>query len=161
MPSNRERRETIRQTWAKTDLLADYKMKRIFILGIEHDNDHNVTHEAEEFGDILQADFGENFHNLTYKDYFFLSWFESQSCQTKWVKSWHTDVLLYVWIFRFVFKGDDDILLNTFLLKQLLGKYDDHVNEPFMMGSVLRNSPRVTDKSSKENGGLYPNWNRV
>ena len=85
MPSNRERRDTIRQTWAKTDLLADYKMKRIFILGIEkHDNHHhNVTSEAEEFGDILQADFGENFHNLTYKDYFFLSWFESQSCQTK------------------------------------------------------------------------------
>ena len=54
-----------------------------------------------------------------------------------------------------MFKGDDDILLNTFLLKQLLAKYEDHVNEPFMMGSVLRNSPRVTDKSSKENGGLY------
>lgn len=131
MPSNRDRRDTIRQTWAKTDLMADYKIKRIFLLGRENST-LSVSDEATEFGDILQADFGENFHNLTYKDYFFLSWFESQSCQTK-----------------FVFKGDDDILLNTFLLKQLLNKYQDHVKEPFMMGSVLRNSPRVTDKSSK------------
>ena len=82
-------------------------------------------------------------------------------------------------IFRFVFKGDDDILLNTFLLKatglsisvfrkagyisastyrtpnqQLLNKYQDRVSEPFMMGSVLRNSPRVTDQSSKESGSI-------
>ena len=87
MPSNRDRRDTIRQTWAKTDLIADYKIKRIFLLGRENltTTTHlsSISDEAMEFGDILQADFGENFHNLTYKDYFFLSWFESQSCQTK------------------------------------------------------------------------------
>merc|ERR1712048_596558 len=131
MPSNRIRRDVIRETWAKVDLLRGYRIKRIFLLGIENSTSLEKG-EAAEFGDILQADFDESFHNLTYKDYFFLSWFKSQPCQTK-----------------FVFKGDDDILLNTFLLKQLLNKYQDRVSEPFMMGSVLRNSPRVTDKSSK------------
>jgi len=92
----------------------------------------NVADEAETFGDILQANFDESFHNLTYKDYFFLSWFKEEECETK-----------------FIFKGDDDILLNTFLLKQLLGRYQDHIDKPFMMGSVLRNSPRVTNEKSK------------
>ena len=137
MPSNRIRRDTIRNTWAKTTLLPDYRIKRVFILGLEDDSDSGdeIANEARLFGDILQADFNEGFHNLTYKDYFFLSWFKSQTCRTK-----------------FLFKGDDDILLNTFLLKQLLNRYQDHVDEPFIMGSVLRNSPRVTDKSSKESG---------
>ena len=101
MPSNRDRRDTIRQTWAKTDLMADYKIKRIFLLGKENSTTTthlNVSDEATEYGDILQADFGENFHNLTYKDYFFLSWFESQSCQTKWVDDSTTPMVMNIQI---------------------------------------------------------------
>ena len=60
-----------------------YRIKRIFLLGIENSTSVGSEGEAAEFGDILQADFDESFHNLTYKDYFFLSWFKSQPCQTK------------------------------------------------------------------------------
>ena len=52
--------------------------------------------------------------------------------------------------FRFIFKGDDDIFLNRFLLKELLDKYNYADDEDIIIGSVLRNSPRIENESSKQ-----------
>jgi len=50
---------------------------------------------------------------------------------------------------RFIFKGDDDIFLNRFLLKELLDQYEVNDAADIVIGSVLRNSPRVTNHTSK------------
>jgi len=127
---NRAERNAIRQTWGNETLFKNYPMKTLFLLGKSENSDQgNIAEESAEFGDLLQGDFDDKFQNLALKDYLFLKWFDS-SCQSK-----------------FIFKGDDDILLNPFLLRELLAQYN--YLEDIVIGSILRNSPRISDNSSK------------
>ena len=70
----------------------------IFLLGIEYDNfGQPIIADSDElfFDDILQSNFKESHHNLVEKDYQLLKYFQEKCSHA-----------------NFVFKGDDDILLN-------------------------------------------------
>lgn len=111
---NFNNRQAIRQTWGQVGWVAGQKIngsgrdnggayvRRVFLLGKQNTKEPGVDVsallklESTLYGDILQWDFEDTFFNLTLKDVLFWSWF-SHSCKQT----------------HFVFKGDDDIFVNT------------------------------------------------
>ena len=69
-------------------------MKVVFLLA--NKNLNQISTEAATYDDILAGDFLDSFHNLTFKDSMLMTW-AKEKCPSK-----------------FIFKGDDDILLNPY-----------------------------------------------
>ncbi|XP_032366802.1 N-acetyllactosaminide beta-1,3-N-acetylglucosaminyltransferase 2 [Etheostoma spectabile] len=130
-------RQAIRQTWGQAGWVAGPKRKgnggegggyvrRVFLLGrgsTEELGGNALQMESEQYGDILQWDFKDTFFNLTLKDVLFWSWFKDSCSRT-----------------RFVFKGDDDVFVNT---PKLMSYLRDQLKKPhktlrdFMVGDVI------------------------
>lgn len=115
-PTNYERREVLRKTWAKEKLHKGMWIRRVFLSGTLSDGLHKkrtdklLKLEHQEHKDILQWDFHESFFNLTLKQILFLEWMEN-NCN-------HA---------RFLLNGDDDVLANTDNIIEYLeglGDYD-------------------------------------
>ncbi|KAK2849487.1 hypothetical protein Q5P01_009321 [Channa striata] len=136
--SNFKNRQAIRQTWGEVGWVAGQNgsssggyVRRVFLLGKESQEELGVDlselleQEGKHFGDILQWDFQDTFFNLTLKDVHFWSWFSRFCGQT-----------------RFIFKGDDDVFVNTpkliTYLQDQLQKPQAHGTMPdFMVGDVI------------------------
>lgn len=137
---NFKNRQAIRQTWGQVGRVAGQwsnrkgggrgggHVRRVFLLG---NGDAGVRlsealqMESERHGDVLQWDFRDTFFNLTMKDVLFWSWL-SRSCKRT----------------LFVFKGDDDVFVNTprmvaFLLDQLKKPQAHKTIGDFMTGDVI------------------------
>ncbi|XP_033977002.1 N-acetyllactosaminide beta-1,3-N-acetylglucosaminyltransferase 2 [Trematomus bernacchii] len=147
---NFKNRHVIRQTWGQGGWVAGRKrnsngggyVRRVFLLGKENTEELGVDlseilqMESKLHGDILQWDFSDTFFNLTLKDVLFWSWFSSSCGQTS-----------------FVFKGDDDVFVNTpnmlSYLKGELKKPQAHESmKDFMVGDVIiRALPNRVKKS--------------
>ncbi|XP_019725353.1 N-acetyllactosaminide beta-1,3-N-acetylglucosaminyltransferase 2-like [Hippocampus comes] len=140
---NFKNRQAIRQTWGRVGWVATHRMnggqrqevggyiRRVFLIGKEYTRNSawNVSEllqmEDQLYGDILQWDFDDTFFNLTLKDVLFWKWFTHQCGQT-----------------RFVFKGDDDVFVNTpnlinYLHDQLEKPHADRTMNEFMVGDVI------------------------
>ncbi|XP_077433422.1 N-acetyllactosaminide beta-1,3-N-acetylglucosaminyltransferase 2-like [Vanacampus margaritifer] len=140
---NFESRQAIRQTWGRVGWVATRGnnssrrqevggyIRRVFLIGKEYPQDSlwdvsKFLHmEGEQYGDIVQWDFNDTFFNLTLKDVLFWNWFSSHCGQT-----------------RFVFKGDDDIFVNTpnmitYLNRQLEKPRAERTMNEFMVGDVI------------------------
>ncbi|XP_037626937.1 UDP-GlcNAc:betaGal beta-1,3-N-acetylglucosaminyltransferase 7 [Sebastes umbrosus] len=97
-----DRREVIRKTWGKEQLVDGKRVKTLFLLGkpssVAERANHQKLVEYEDYiyKDILQWDFLDSFFNLTLKETHFLKWF-------------HT----YCPGVRYVFKGDDDVFVSV------------------------------------------------
>ncbi|XP_070693431.1 N-acetyllactosaminide beta-1,3-N-acetylglucosaminyltransferase 2 [Pempheris klunzingeri] len=140
---NFKNRQAIRQTWGQTGWVAGQKrnssggkegggyVRRVFLLGKENPEELGVDvsellHiESQHYGDILQWDFEDTFFNLTLKDVLFWRWF-SRFCGQS----------------RFVFKGDDDVFVNTpnmitYLQDQLKKPQARNTLKDFMVGDVI------------------------
>ncbi|XP_062869138.1 UDP-GlcNAc:betaGal beta-1,3-N-acetylglucosaminyltransferase 7 [Trichomycterus rosablanca] len=97
-----DRREVIRQTWGKEQVIDGKKTKTLFLLGkssneMEKEN-HQKLLEYEDYiyGDILQWDFMDTFFNLTLKETHFLKWF-----------------FTYCGNVQYIYKGDDDVFVSV------------------------------------------------
>uniref|UniRef100_A0A8D3EEP2 Hexosyltransferase n=1 Tax=Scophthalmus maximus TaxID=52904 RepID=A0A8D3EEP2_SCOMX len=150
---NLENRQAIRRTWGAE---GGAYVRRVFLLGKEPPEGLNedfpglLRMESKLYGDILQWDFEDTFFNLTLKDVLFWSWFSGSCGRT-----------------RFVFKGDDDVFVNT---PKLITYLQDQLKEPqardtmkgFMVGNVIGAASPVRVNSSKYfipvsfYKGLYP-----
>ncbi|XP_071313283.1 N-acetyllactosaminide beta-1,3-N-acetylglucosaminyltransferase 2 [Trachinotus anak] len=135
-------RQAIRQTWGQVGWVVGQKrnssrgeggayIRRVFLLGKESPEEMGVNLsellqiESKRYGDILQWDFKDTFFNLTLKDVLFWSWFSRSCGQT-----------------RFVFKGDDDVFVNTpkmitYLQEQLKKPKARKNMKDFMVGDVI------------------------
>lgn len=165
---NFKNRQAIRQTWGRAGWVTRWKtnssrgeegggyVRRVFLLGKENpeelgvDVSELVQLESRRYGDILQWDFKDTFFNLTLKDVLFWSWF-SQSCGET----------------QFVFKGDDDVFVNTpkiitYLQEQLKTPSSHKTMMEFMVGDVIGAAkPHRVNKSKyfipdSFYRGLYP-----
>lgn len=160
---NFENRQAIRHTWGQTGWVAGQEgsssggyIRRVFLLGTENHDNQQVKFsellqlESKHYGDILQWDFKDTFFNLTLKDVLFWSWFSRFCGQT-----------------HFVFKGDDDVFVNTpkmitYLQDQLKNPEAEKTMNSFMIGEVigaatpsrLNNSKYFIPESFYK--GLYP-----
>ncbi|XP_007895991.2 UDP-GlcNAc:betaGal beta-1,3-N-acetylglucosaminyltransferase 7, like [Callorhinchus milii] len=97
-----DRRDAVRRTWGREQLLLGKTVRTLFLLGTpaigkDHKNLQKLLeYEDRLFGDLLQWDFIDTFFNLTLKEVNFLKWFDIYCPRT-----------------QFIFKGDDDVFVNT------------------------------------------------
>ncbi|XP_065929901.1 beta-1,3-galactosyltransferase 1-like [Magallana gigas] len=128
-----KRRRAIRKTWGNTNIFRNISFRIAFFFGQTSDKEIQMMLENEStvYGDIIQGQFIDSYHNLT-----------------------HKGVLTYRWISEFcsnvemVVKVDDDMFVNVFnLLEYYLPLY--HNASRKIMGHLR---PKGTSRIMRENG---------
>ena len=148
----RSRRAAIRATWGNEPWARQFlhfHVRLIFLLGScqegkssERGEENSLERESREHNDILQWDFAESFRMVTLKDVLFLQWV-ARSCREV----------------PFIYKGDDDVFVNTpNLIKHLVTNVRREEMTSLMLGWVMKKSKRVDDVSDKYyvSRDLYP-----
>ncbi|KAM4549117.1 UDP-GlcNAc:betaGal beta-1,3-N-acetylglucosaminyltransferase 7 [Odontesthes bonariensis] len=130
-----DRREVIRKTWGKEQMVNGKRVKTLFLLGKPSNEEERANHqklvEYEDYiyGDILQWDFLDSFFNLTLKETHFLKWF-------------HT----YCPGVRYVFKGDDDVFVHVENIFEFLASISD---KNLFVGDVIFKAKPIRKKENK------------
>ncbi|XP_078097810.1 N-acetyllactosaminide beta-1,3-N-acetylglucosaminyltransferase 2-like [Mustelus asterias] len=149
--ANFERRQAIRETWGKERTLEGTQIRTIFLLGSASSAGRGpdlwrlLDFEDQLHGDLLQWEFKDTLFNLTLKDYLFLKW-ATVHCS-------HV---------QYVFKGDDDVFLNTPVLVKYLKSLDANQTGKLYVGQTIVNASPLRDKKSKYSipmsfyDGAYP-----
>ncbi|XP_058497189.1 N-acetyllactosaminide beta-1,3-N-acetylglucosaminyltransferase 2-like [Solea solea] len=133
-----DRRQAIRETWGRRGVFANRTVVTVFLLGQAMSVDHfpdlleMLVHEADLYKDLLQLDYRDTFFNLTLKDVLFLEWF-SQNCP-------HA---------KFILKGDDDVLVNTYRIIEHLEGVSETKARDFFIGDVISNAGPHRDRKLK------------
>lgn len=131
-----DRREAIRKTWGKEQVVDGKRIRTLFLLGRSANQEEKLHHqklvefENQIYGDILQWDFEDTFFNLTLKETHFLKWFHA-----------------YCPSVRYIFKGDDDIYVSISNMIEFLA-LDDHGKDLFV-GDVIFKAKPIRKKESK------------
>ncbi|XP_021190918.3 beta-1,3-galactosyltransferase 5 [Helicoverpa armigera] len=104
-PHNLANRQAVRETWAK-------HQPTYFVMGlIGNDVDDQLVDsyiEAKQFGDLLVFDFHDHYQNLTLKTALMMKWTLRRCPQA-----------------QFMFKTDDDVLVNPWMLKKVIKENGD------------------------------------
>ncbi|XP_010788584.1 UDP-GlcNAc:betaGal beta-1,3-N-acetylglucosaminyltransferase 7 isoform X2 [Notothenia coriiceps] len=130
-----DRREVIRKTWGKKQVIDGKRVKTLFLLGkpssVAERANHQKLVEYEDYiyGDILQWDFLDSFFNLTLKETHFLKWF-------------HT----YCPSVRYVFKGDDDVFVSVDNIFEFL---EGNQAKNLFVGDVIVKAKPIRKKENK------------
>ncbi|KAJ0171253.1 hypothetical protein K1T71_012803 [Dendrolimus kikuchii] len=99
-PTRYEARDAIRDTWAR-------HQPTFFVMGVQRQNvDEQLVNnyvEAKQYSDLLVFDFYDHYQNLTLKTALMLKWTLKRCPQA-----------------QFMFKADDDVLVNPWTLRQVL-----------------------------------------
>ncbi|XP_026188885.1 UDP-GlcNAc:betaGal beta-1,3-N-acetylglucosaminyltransferase 7, like [Mastacembelus armatus] len=134
-----DRREAVRKTWGKEHTVDGRKIKTLFLLGSPATGkDTNnlqklIEYEDMIYGDILQWDFMDTFFNLTLKEVNFLKWFD-----------------IYCSGVQFIFKGDDDVFVNTHNLLELIGfKVEEQKKADLFVGDTITKAIPIRNRQSK------------
>lgn len=131
-----DRREVIRKTWGKEQVVDGKRVKTLFLLGKPSNEAERANHqkllEYEDYiyGDILQWDFLDTFFNLTLKETHFLKWFNT-----------------YCPHVHYIFKGDDDVFVSVENIFEFL-QSTNHVKNLFV-GDVLFKAKPIRKKENK------------
>ncbi|XP_051900232.1 N-acetyllactosaminide beta-1,3-N-acetylglucosaminyltransferase 2-like [Pristis pectinata] len=149
--ANFERRQAIRETWGKELTLEDIRVRTVFLVGSAFnlgqgpDLQRLLNSEDHLYGDILQWEFKDSLFNLTLKDYLFLKW-ATAHCPSA----------------QYIFKGDDDIFLNTPVILEYLQSLDKNQSKQLYVGQTIREATPLRDAKSKYSipmsfyDGAYP-----
>uniref|UniRef100_W5M0U6 Hexosyltransferase n=1 Tax=Lepisosteus oculatus TaxID=7918 RepID=W5M0U6_LEPOC len=137
---NFENRQAIRETWGRGGQLGPWTVQTVFLLGRQDpslgsypDLGGLLQLEQQLHPDILQWDFRDTFFNLTLKDVLFLRWF-ARHCPAA----------------GFVFKGDDDVFLNTGeLLRFLAAQEAAGASRDLFVGEVIVQAAPMRDPALK------------
>ncbi|XP_018408142.1 PREDICTED: UDP-GlcNAc:betaGal beta-1,3-N-acetylglucosaminyltransferase 7-like [Nanorana parkeri] len=134
-----DRRDAVRRTWGKEKEVDGKKIRTLFLLGTtstgkDHWNLQRLIEQEDHiYGDILQWDFMDTFFNLTLKEVNFLKWFH-----------------IYCPSVEFIFKGDDDIFVNTEnVLDFIAFKKDDPLLPSLFVGDIISRAVPIRNKQSK------------
>ncbi|XP_062863606.1 N-acetyllactosaminide beta-1,3-N-acetylglucosaminyltransferase 2 [Trichomycterus rosablanca] len=133
-----DRRQAIRESWGRAGLLANKTVVTVFLLGNTTTMDHfpdlseMLRYESSMHGDILQWDYRDSFFNLTIKEVLFLDWLNA-SCPGA----------------SFIFKGDDDVFVNTLHIIEFLKKLTPVKARDLFVGDVITNAGPHRDKKLK------------
>ncbi|XP_046697731.1 beta-1,3-galactosyltransferase 2 [Silurus meridionalis] len=128
-----ESRDAIRKTWGQENLIPDFDIARLFFIGQLRERDlkfeEDLLKESTTYGDIIQMDFLDTYHNLTIKTMMIMNWMASY-CRSA----------------RYAMKIDADIFLNVpYLVKYLQSKAEHN----FITGSVITDGRPRRDPNSK------------
>lgn len=129
-PEHFELRDAIRKTWGAPRYMGPLNAKTLFILGRSHNQTaamrERVLNEAQTSGDMILSDFNESFHNLTLKVVLGLRWV-SKHCNN----------------IKFIYKGDDDMLVNFGRIIEHLEHLPANQAERYFLGHLMQRSPVV------------------
>ena len=114
-----ERRQIIRQTWAKDEKYLPTQI--MFLLGRNAEFQHLIEEEIEAYNDILQADFQDTYANLTLKSMFMLKYGE----------------LLPENVVKYVMKVDDDSYINLKRLVSYSEMIEKRCNQNCILGKTF------------------------
>ncbi|KAG0721931.1 Beta-1,3-galactosyltransferase 2 [Chionoecetes opilio] len=117
-----KQRQQTRLTWASSSAL---KMVVVFMVGRAKDDTEReiVRRESELYHDIVQGDYGDYYHLLSYKGLSSLYWITRNCAHVPWT-----------------LHADDDILIDTFLLKQFLQVQRDTSDESKLHCRTIRHA---------------------
>nr|XP_057940930.1 UDP-GlcNAc:betaGal beta-1,3-N-acetylglucosaminyltransferase 7, like [Doryrhamphus excisus] len=134
-----DRREAVRKTWGKEHTVDGKSIKTVFLLGSPavgkdaHNLQKLIEYEDHIYSDILQWDFMDTFFNLTLKEVNFLKWFN-----------------IYCPGVQFIFKGDDDVFVNTKNLLDLIGfKVEENKETTLFVGDTISKAIPIRNRQSK------------
>ncbi|XP_028983094.1 N-acetyllactosaminide beta-1,3-N-acetylglucosaminyltransferase 2 [Betta splendens] len=136
--SHFDRRQAIRQSWGRAGVLANRTVVTIFLLGQatawDHHPDlsHSLHEESLRHRDIIQWDYRDSFFNLTVKEVLFLEWIHTR-CPGA----------------RFIFKGDDDVFVNTYRILDFLKGLSAPKARDLFVGDVITEAGPHRDKKVK------------
>ncbi|XP_026998826.2 N-acetyllactosaminide beta-1,3-N-acetylglucosaminyltransferase 2 [Tachysurus fulvidraco] len=138
LASHFDRRQAIRQSWGRAGVLANKTIVTVFLLGnataVDNFPDLSpmLAYESSMHGDILQWDYRDSFFNLTIKEVLFLEWFNTRCPNAS-----------------FIFKGDDDVFVNTLLIVNFLKGLSPAKAQDLFVGDVITNAGPHRDKKVK------------
>lgn len=133
-----DRRQAIRQSWGRAGIIANQTVVTIFLLGNATAGDHHpdlsgmLDYESVRHKDIIQWDYRDSFFNLTVKEVLFLEWIQTR-CPGA----------------RFIFKGDDDVFVNTYRILDFLKGLSEPKARDLFVGDVITNAGPHRDKKVK------------
>ncbi|KAG2467339.1 B3GN2 acetylglucosaminyltransferase, partial [Polypterus senegalus] len=133
-----DRRQAIRESWGKTQKIGNYTVVTVFLLGNATAVDffpnlsEMLEHESKMYNDILLWDYRDSFFNLTIKEVLFLEWFY-QYCPNA----------------QFIFKGDDDVFVNTHRIVEYLKGLQKPKAKDLFVGDVITNAGPHRNKKLK------------
>ncbi|XP_073484277.1 N-acetyllactosaminide beta-1,3-N-acetylglucosaminyltransferase 2 [Aquarana catesbeiana] len=133
-----DRRQAIRESWGKEIKLNNMTVVRVFLLGQTPTEDNHpdlsslIKYESDMYNDILLWNYRDTFFNLTLKEVLFLKWV-SHSC---------ADV-------QFIFKGDDDVFVNTHQILDYLKMLSAEKAKDLFIGDVIKDAGPHRDKKLK------------
>lgn len=133
-----DRRQAIRQSWGRAGVVANQTVVTIFLLGDATAGDHHpdlsemLRYESVRHKDIIQWDFRDSFFNLTVKEVLFLEWIQTRCSGA-----------------RFIFKGDDDVFVNTYRILDFLKGLSGPKARDLFVGDVITNAGPHRDKKVK------------
>lgn len=134
-----DRRDAVRKTWGREQTIGGKNIKTLFLLARPSDDkdvknlQKLIEYEDRIHGDILQWDFMDTFFNLTLKEVNFLKWFD-----------------IYCPNVEFIFKGDDDVFVNTNNLLDLIAfrAGGQNVSNLFIGDTISKANP-IRNRQSK------------
>ncbi|KAM6996941.1 N-acetyllactosaminide beta-1,3-N-acetylglucosaminyltransferase 2 [Tautogolabrus adspersus] len=133
-----DRRQAIRQSWGRAGVIANRTVVTIFLLGNATAGDHHpdlsemLQYESVRHKDIIQWDYRDSFFNLTVKEVLFLDWIQARCSGA-----------------RFIFKGDDDVFVNTYRILDFLKGLSEPKARDLFVGDVITNAGPHRDKKVK------------
>lgn len=136
--SHFDRRQAIRESWGRAGLLANQTVVTVFLLGNATAWDHHpdlsssLLDEVVRHKDIIQWGYRDSFFNLTVKEVLFLDWIHTR-CPGA----------------RFVFKGDDDVFVNTYRILDFLKGLSKPKARDLFVGDVITDAGPHRDKKVK------------
>uniref|UniRef100_A0A3Q4BNU1 Hexosyltransferase n=1 Tax=Mola mola TaxID=94237 RepID=A0A3Q4BNU1_MOLML len=134
-----DRRDAVRRTWGREHTAGGRKIITLFLLGSPATGKDAknlqklIEYEDRIYGDILQWDFMDTFFNLTLKEVNFLRWFD-----------------IYCAGVQFIFKGDDDVFVNTGNLLELIAfKVEERRDATLFVGDTISKAIPIRNRQSK------------
>ncbi|XP_029011870.1 UDP-GlcNAc:betaGal beta-1,3-N-acetylglucosaminyltransferase 7, like [Betta splendens] len=134
-----DRREAVRKTWGEERTVNGKKIKTLFLLGTPAPGKDTknlqklIEYEDRIYGDILQWDFMDTFFNLTLKEVNFLKWFD-----------------IFCPGIQFIFKGDDDVFVNTENLLDFIDfKVEQRKEAGLFVGDTITKAIPIRNRQSK------------
>jgi hypothetical protein len=132
--NNFERRQAIRRTWANKEQYEQlYRTCFVFLVGLG--NNSTILSEALTYGDIVQLNINESYQNIVYKEVAGLKWSH-----------------LYASHIPYLFKTDDDIIVDTLLLSDIVRFFTKNRtkhNDYFQKYDTMKEFARQTSEINK------------